>query len=80
MFSAAAAWIALVVALAGPQRPLAHDVVTASGREIILTMDLSGSMVKEDFVLDGKPISRLDAVKQVARASWRRGAATVSAS
>ncbi len=63
---AAAAWIALVVALAGPQRPLAHDVVTASGREIILTMDLSGSMVKEDFVLDGKPISRLDAVKQVA--------------
>ncbi|TCK29011.1 Ca-activated chloride channel family protein [Ancylobacter aquaticus] len=61
-----AAWIALVLALAGPQMAATREVVTASGREILLALDLSGSMLKEDFVLDGKPLSRLDAVKRVA--------------
>lgn len=63
---AAAAWLALVVALAGPEVPAERAVVTASGREIVLALDLSGSMVAEDFSLDGKPVSRLDAVKRVA--------------
>ncbi|WP_181701535.1 VWA domain-containing protein [Chthonobacter albigriseus] len=63
---AAGAWIALVLSLAGPRLPVTTDLVTASGREIILALDLSGSMVKEDFVLDGKPLTRLDAVKRVA--------------
>jgi len=61
-----AAWTALVLALAGPQVAATKNLVTASGREIMLALDLSGSMVKEDFVLDGKPLSRLDAVKRVA--------------
>jgi len=61
-----AAWTALVVALAGPRLPAWSNLVTSSGREIIIALDLSGSMVKEDFVLDGKPLSRLDAVKRVA--------------
>lgn len=61
-----AAWIALVVALAGPQVAATREVVTASGREILLALDLSGSMLKEDFVLDGRSLSRLDAVKRVA--------------
>ncbi|MBS7537543.1 VWA domain-containing protein [Ancylobacter lacus] len=61
-----AAWIALVAALAGPQVAATRELVTASGREILLALDLSGSMLKEDFVLDGKPLSRLDAVKRVA--------------
>ncbi|WP_181704932.1 VWA domain-containing protein [Chthonobacter rhizosphaerae] len=60
------AWIALVVALAGPRVATTTDLVTASGREILLALDLSGSMVAEDFVLDGKPLMRLDAVKRVA--------------
>ncbi|GAB4070731.1 VWA domain-containing protein [Ancylobacter sonchi] len=60
------AWTALVLALAGPQLPVTRDIVTASGREIVLVLDLSGSMVKEDFVLDGRPLSRMDAVKRVA--------------
>ncbi len=69
------AWIALVLALAGPQRPATQPLVTSSGREIVLALDLSGSMVTEDFVLDGKPLSRLDAVKRVASgfAAVRRG-------
>ncbi|GAB4520333.1 MAG: VWA domain-containing protein [Roseibium sp.] len=69
------AWIALVAALAGPRISETTDLLPFSGREIILTLDLSGSMVKEDFVLDGEPLSRLDAVKQVASAfvAARRG-------
>lgn len=62
----AAAWLALVVGLAGPRMAATKDVVTVSGREIMLALDLSGSMAKEDFVLDGKPLSRLDSVKRVA--------------
>lgn len=62
----AGAWIALVVALAGPRVAAPVSLATASGREIILALDLSGSMAKTDFVLDGRPLSRLDAVKAVA--------------
>lgn len=60
------AWSALVIALAGPRVSQTTDLLQFSGREIILVLDLSGSMIKEDFVLDGKPLSRLDAVKKVA--------------
>lgn len=62
----AGAWITLVVALAGPRVATPVSLPTASGREIILALDLSGSMAKTDFVLDGRPLSRLDAVKAVA--------------
>ncbi|MFG1215267.1 VWA domain-containing protein [Xanthobacter flavus] len=62
----AGAWFALVLALAGPRVPTPMSLATASGREIILALDLSGSMAKRDFVLDGRPLSRLDAVKAVA--------------
>lgn len=69
------AWAALVVALAGPRMSRTADVLPFSGREIMLVLDLSGSMIREDFVLDGKPLSRLDAVKKVASAfiAARRG-------
>ena len=60
-------WIALVVALAGPQQLEAVEALPASGRDLVLAIDLSGSMEQEDFVLDGKTVSRLDAVKAVAR-------------
>lgn len=58
-------WFALVPALADPgeMRTLQHQL--ASGRAIMLALDLSGSMEKEDFDLDGQRISRLDAVKRV---------------
>ncbi|WP_295042203.1 VWA domain-containing protein [uncultured Paracoccus sp.] len=69
------AWIALVLALAGPRIEVASDVIPASGRDIVLVIDLSGSMLKEDFVLDGQPVTRLDAVKRTASAfvAARRG-------
>lgn len=59
-------WAALAVALAGPQRLESVPDASASGRDILLALDLSGSMLIEDFDLDGAKISRLDAVKTVA--------------
>lgn len=59
-------WAAMVIALAGPQVSRTSDVLPASGRDIVLVIDLSGSMQKEDFQLDGQPISRLEAVKRTA--------------
>ncbi|MDB6177205.1 VWA domain-containing protein [Paracoccus sp. Z330] len=62
----AAAWIALVLALAGPRSEAITDIVPASGRDIVLALDLSGSMMKEDFHLDNQPVTRLQAVKKTA--------------
>lgn len=59
-------WVALVTALAGPQVSRISDMLPASGRDIVLAIDLSGSMEKQDFRLDGQPVSRLDAVKRTA--------------
>lgn len=59
-------WISLVVALAGPRMLTFSDAVSASGRDIVLAIDLSGSMENEDFDLDGEALTRLDAVKRVA--------------
>ena len=59
-------WVSLVLALAGPQRLETLDARPASGRDIVLALDLSGSMEKKDFSLDGRTVSRLDAVKAVA--------------
>lgn len=69
------AWVALVMALAGPQVEAVSDIIPASGRDIVLALDLSGSMMKEDFRLDDEPVSRLDAVKRTASAfvAARRG-------
>lgn len=59
-------WLFLVLALAGPQRLETLDLPTASGREVMLALDLSGSMETEDFELNGARVSRLAAVKAVA--------------
>lgn len=59
-------WLLLVTALAGPQVLSQTKLLPASGRDIILAIDLSGSMEREDFELDGHPLSRLNAVKRVA--------------
>ncbi|WP_299841682.1 VWA domain-containing protein [uncultured Jannaschia sp.] len=61
----ALAWILLVLALTGPRQEQVLDVVPASGRDIVLALDLSGSMEREDFALDGETVSRLAAVQRV---------------
>ncbi|MGV7031612.1 VWA domain-containing protein [Methylobacterium symbioticum] len=69
-----ALWSALVVALAGPRLVLPGIALPASGREIMLAMDLSGSMERRDFALDGETVSRLQAVKRVGADFIRRRA------
>jgi len=63
---AALLWLSLVLALAGPRQLATSDALPVSGRDIVLVLDLSGSMSQTDFELDGQKVSRLDAVKHVA--------------
>lgn len=67
-------WVALVAALAGPRLVLPATALPASGREIVIAMDLSGSMERRDFALDGETVSRLQAVKRVGADFIRRRA------
>ena len=67
----AAIWVLLVVALAGPRQVLPVPALPVSGRDLAVALDLSGSMVREDFELDGAPVTRLDAVKSVGSAFVR---------
>ena len=67
-------WLCLVTALAGPQKLESVEALPTSGRDIVLAIDLSGSMEKEDFSLNGKQVSRLAAVKAVAEDFVRRRA------
>lgn len=59
------AWIFLVMALADPRVVAATPALPASGRDIMLALDLSGSMIAEDMVMGGKPITRIDALKKI---------------
>lgn len=65
-------WLLLVLALSGPRQLVPTPALPTSGRDLVLALDLSGSMVRTDFSLDNKTISRLDAVKQVASDFVRR--------
>lgn len=59
-------WILGVIAIMGPRQEQVLDVLPTSGRDIIIALDLSGSMEREDFNLDGAQVSRLTAVQKVA--------------
>ena len=58
---------ALILTLARPQGGHSHVESESSGIDIILAIDLSGSMWAHDFELDGQPTDRLTVVKQVVR-------------
>jgi Ca-activated chloride channel family protein len=60
-----AALALLVVGLARPQFGHSTKNVQASGIDLILAMDVSGSMQALDFKLNGEPANRLDVVKSV---------------
>ncbi|MCB1426207.1 MAG: VWA domain-containing protein [Zhengella sp.] len=64
----ALAWLCLVAGAAQPRLALGETVTPASGRALALAVDLSGSMERRDFVLDGAASDRLSAVKAVASA------------
>lgn len=59
-------WILLVTALAQPQRVGDAVVRDISTRDLILAIDISGSMDQQDFrTSDGAMMTRLDGVKRV---------------
>ncbi len=63
---AAIAWILLVVAAARPQHFGDELDVRVSGRNLMLAVDLSGSMDQKDFELGNTRVDRLTATKAVA--------------
>jgi Ca-activated chloride channel family protein len=63
----AAGLLLLLVALAGPRWPDQSSRITVEGIAIEMVVDASGSMATPDFSWEGKPISRLEAVKKAFR-------------
>jgi Ca-activated chloride channel homolog len=63
----AVALVLLVVALARPQRGRAESAYHGEGIDIVLAVDISGSMLSEDFTLGNQRASRLDVVKSVVK-------------
>ena len=60
------AWILLVLAAARPERIGDELDVPVAGRNLMLAVDLSGSMDQKDFELVGRRVDRLTATKAVA--------------
>ena len=58
-------WLALVTAAARPQYVGEAIDLPSSGRDLLLAVDISGSMEATDLQLSGKKVSRLDVVKAV---------------
>jgi Ca-activated chloride channel family protein len=54
----------VIVALARPQIAGQPQRVSAEGIDIMLAVDVSGSMLAEDFTIAGRRVNRLDAVKR----------------
>jgi len=71
---ASLAWFCLVVACMRPQwmgEPIEQAV---SGRDLMLAVDLSGSMEAKDFIVNDRPVDRLTATKNVASEFIKRRA------
>jgi Ca-activated chloride channel family protein len=60
-----AALVLGILALARPQVGTATVEVHREGVDVVLAVDVSGSMLAEDFTVDGKRANRLEAVKDV---------------
>ena len=60
-----AAMVLLIIALARPQFGRTLEHVTASGVDIMLALDVSGSMIAEDYTIGSSRANRIDVVKKV---------------
>lgn len=68
MAAALAVWALVVVALAQPERVGQPVEMTRAARDVVLAIDISGSMDARDFPgEDGKPLQRLEAVRNVVK-------------
>jgi Ca-activated chloride channel family protein len=55
----------MIVGLARPQRAHSSTEVTANGIDIVLGLDVSGSMQALDFLVDNRRVNRIEVVKSV---------------
>jgi Ca-activated chloride channel family protein len=55
----------MIVGLARPQRGQSRTEVTANGIDIVLGLDVSGSMQALDFLIDDQRVNRIQVVKSV---------------
>ncbi len=60
------AWLLLVTAAARPQWLGEPQTLPVSGRDLLLAVDVSGSMRLRDFRINNRTVTRLDATKVVA--------------
>ena len=60
------AWLALITSAARPQWLGEFTQLPISGRDLMLAIDVSGSMEQRDFTLDRRRVDRLTAAKAVA--------------
>jgi Ca-activated chloride channel family protein len=60
------AWTLLLLAAARPQWVGEIETMPVSGRDLLLAVDISGSMDTQDMILDRKAVNRLAVVKKVA--------------
>ena len=60
------AWLALLAAAAKPEYVAVAVETPVSGRDLVLAIDISGSMKRPDFTVGGRKASRLSVVKYVA--------------
>ena len=60
-------FVSLVLAIARPQTGARFTETNASGRDIMLVLDVSNSMRALDFIYDGQRIDRLTVLKNVVR-------------
>lgn len=60
------AWLGVLGAVAQPSRVEGAAIQPATGRAVILAVDLSFSMERKDFLLGDRAVDRLTAVKSVA--------------
>ena len=58
-------WIALVIAAARPQWLGEPISIPSQGRDLMLAVDLSGSMNQEDMVVNNRQVNRLTMIKEV---------------
>jgi Ca-activated chloride channel family protein len=65
---AALGLVLLIIALARPQHIEDRREVRSEGYDIVLSIDLSGSMLAEDFERGGQRMNRLQAIKPVIQA------------
>lgn len=74
----------LILAMARPQWPDPDAAARAPGHDVVFAVDVSGSMRAMDYVVEGRPVSRLEMLRQalgrfLERASGLRAALLVFA-